>query len=313
MTVEAGLIDADHRSLIYVLLFNHSEKAFTVRTGERIAQVVFLEKFDANFEKVSKKEELGATKRGSGGFSSTGITVIKKIKLSEEEKADNLEITAEENVISVNDFFIIEMLVKTIYMTLFFFFLQDVIDLIFCICVGYLFGHFFFYIFIKNKARKKNLKDITDFFEKYEQRMAEKPTTIEEKFESLTNQAADPRKEFLLNLDRKLRAKFKDCIIEFNVSEKLISFSFETYILNSRPLAEKLIDTVDDHLKKEFFPSNGLAKLGWCAKYILHSDTSRKPNGLKTQVVQFTWSRNLYRHKLCPCFICDSFKNKYNC
>ena len=124
MTVEAGLIVADHRGLSYVLLFNHSEKAFTVRTSERIAQVVFLEKFDANFEKVSKKEKLGATKRGSGGFGCTGITVIKKIKLSSEEKEDDLEITAKENVISVNDkvilreqikksdFFIIEMLVK---------------------------------------------------------------------------------------------------------------------------------------------------------------------------------------------------------
>ena len=102
VTVEAGLIDVDHRGLIYVLLFNHSEKAFTVRTGERIAQVVFLEKFDANFEKVSKKEELGATKRGSGGFGSTAVTIIKKIKLSEEEEEeeakDDLEITAKENV-----------------------------------------------------------------------------------------------------------------------------------------------------------------------------------------------------------------------
>ena len=166
--------------------------------------------------------------------------------------------------------------------------------------------------FHKEQSKEKNLKDITDFFEKYEQRMAAKPTTIEEKFESLTIQAVDPRKEFPLNLDRKLSAKFKDCIIEFDVSEKLISFSFETYILNSRPLAEKLIDTVDDHLRKEFFLSNGLAKLGWCAKYMLHSDTSCKPNGLKTQVVQFTWFRNLYRHKLCPCFICDSFKSKYD-
>ena len=65
--------------------------------------MVFFEKFDAHFEKVSKKEELGATKRGSGGFGSTGITVIKKIKLPEEEKKDDLKITAKENVISVND------------------------------------------------------------------------------------------------------------------------------------------------------------------------------------------------------------------
>ena len=78
VTVEAGLTDTDYRGLIYVLLFNHSEKVFTVRTGERIAQAVFFEKFDVHFEKVSKKQELGVTKRGSGGFGLTGITVIKK-------------------------------------------------------------------------------------------------------------------------------------------------------------------------------------------------------------------------------------------
>ena len=105
VAVEAGLIDADYRGLIYVLLFSHSEKVFTVRTGERIAQAVFFEKFDVHFEKVSKKEELGATKRGSGGFSLTGITVIKKVKLSEDEQAEDedLAITVEEGVISVND------------------------------------------------------------------------------------------------------------------------------------------------------------------------------------------------------------------
>ena len=78
VTVEAVLIDADYRGLVYVILLNHSEKVFIVRTGDRIAQAVFFEKFDARFEKVSKQEELGVTKGGSGVFCSTGITVIKK-------------------------------------------------------------------------------------------------------------------------------------------------------------------------------------------------------------------------------------------
>ena len=65
------------------------------------------------------------------------------------------------------------MLVEEIYLIIFFFFLQDIIDLIVWFCVGYFFGHVFFYVFIK--ARKKKLrKDTTDFFEKYKQRMAEK-------------------------------------------------------------------------------------------------------------------------------------------
>ena len=105
VTVEAGLIDSDYSGLIYVLLFNHSDRAFTVRTGGRLAQLVFLEKFDVRFDNVTKKEDLGSTKRGSGGFGSTGITVIKKMKTHEDEldSQGDLEITAEEGIITMND------------------------------------------------------------------------------------------------------------------------------------------------------------------------------------------------------------------
>ena len=48
-TVETGLIDADYRGLVYLILVNHFEKVFTVRTGDRIAQAVF--------EKVDNKNE----------------------------------------------------------------------------------------------------------------------------------------------------------------------------------------------------------------------------------------------------------------
>ena len=105
VTVEAGLIDADYRGLVYVILVNHSGKAFTVRTGDRSAQAVFFENFDVRFEKVSKNEELGVTKRGIGVFGSTGITVIKKMKVSDDEQPedDDLAVTVEEGIISVND------------------------------------------------------------------------------------------------------------------------------------------------------------------------------------------------------------------
>ena len=156
-------------------------------------------------------------------------------------------------------------------MILLFFFLQDVIELIVWFCVGYFYGHVFFYAFIK--AKKKNpRKDITDFFEKYKQKMAEKPSLVDE-FQSLLKidetekpssveekERVDPGKEFLIKLNQKVSAKFKDCIIEINVSEKLLRFSIEIHILKPTALAEKLVDTVDDHLKKEFLSPNGLAR-----------------------------------------------------
>ena len=94
VTVDAGVIDSDFRGIVEALLVNHSKKTYTVRTGDRIAQVVFIEKFDVNFQKVTKKSLLGITKRGSHGFGSTGLSVIKKTKvdsLSDEEESDKEE------------------------------------------------------------------------------------------------------------------------------------------------------------------------------------------------------------------------------
>ena len=53
VTIDAGVIVADYRGIIQVSVMNHHpEKAFTVRTGDRSAKVVFMENFNANFEKV---------------------------------------------------------------------------------------------------------------------------------------------------------------------------------------------------------------------------------------------------------------------
>ena len=54
VSIDAGVIDADFRGVIHAFMINHYlEKVFTGRTGDRIAQVVFMEKFNANFHRVS--------------------------------------------------------------------------------------------------------------------------------------------------------------------------------------------------------------------------------------------------------------------
>ena len=65
-----GTIDADYRGEIMVLLKNNGEDPFTLRFGDRIAQMVFVPVVQANFIEVKQLDE---TKRGSGGFGSTGI------------------------------------------------------------------------------------------------------------------------------------------------------------------------------------------------------------------------------------------------
>ena len=104
VTVEGGLIDSDFRGLVNVILLNHSSKCFTIKEGERIAQVVFMRKFDANFVEVNSLEKLGQTERQEGGFGSTGKTVIKKIRLEPESDQEILEatITSEEAILMEN-------------------------------------------------------------------------------------------------------------------------------------------------------------------------------------------------------------------
>lgn len=38
--VIAGVIDEDYRGNVCVLLFNHSDKDFTVNSGDRVAQLI---------------------------------------------------------------------------------------------------------------------------------------------------------------------------------------------------------------------------------------------------------------------------------
>ena len=79
------MIDADFRGMIKVLTLNHHpKKTFTVRTEDRIAQVVFMEKFNANFHRLSDAHLLGRTKCGNDGFGSTVVQVIKKAKKEDE-------------------------------------------------------------------------------------------------------------------------------------------------------------------------------------------------------------------------------------
>jgi dUTP pyrophosphatase len=64
-----GTVDADYRGEIGVPLINHGDVPFTVRRGERIAQMVIAAVVQVELVPV---ETLASTARGSGGFGSTG-------------------------------------------------------------------------------------------------------------------------------------------------------------------------------------------------------------------------------------------------
>ncbi len=64
-----GTIDADYRGEIKVILINHGNDPFTVERGMRIAQMVIARHASIEWEVVG---QLAETKRGAGGFGSTG-------------------------------------------------------------------------------------------------------------------------------------------------------------------------------------------------------------------------------------------------
>jgi dUTP pyrophosphatase len=64
-----GTIDADYRGEIGVILANLSQTAFTIKNGERVAQMVIAKHERADWEEV---QTLSETSRGTGGFGSTG-------------------------------------------------------------------------------------------------------------------------------------------------------------------------------------------------------------------------------------------------
>ena len=69
-----GTVDADYRGEIKVILINHSDNAFVVNHGDRIAQAVIASVIGKNFVKLEKVNNIDEnTERGSGGFGSTGV------------------------------------------------------------------------------------------------------------------------------------------------------------------------------------------------------------------------------------------------
>ncbi|SNB45651.1 dUTP diphosphatase [Geobacter sp. DSM 9736] len=64
-----GTIDPDYRGEIGVILINLGEESFTIRPGERIAQLVIAPFVRAKIQEVA---ELDGSERGSGGFGHTG-------------------------------------------------------------------------------------------------------------------------------------------------------------------------------------------------------------------------------------------------
>lgn len=66
-----GTVDADYRGEVGVILVNLGTETFTIKRGDRIAQMVIAPYSRANWAEV---DSLETSDRGAGGFGSTGVT-----------------------------------------------------------------------------------------------------------------------------------------------------------------------------------------------------------------------------------------------
>ena len=67
---KVGVIDADYRGEICVILVNLSDQPFEITDGERIAQMVIARHEQAEWVEVTTLDD---TERGAGGFGHTGV------------------------------------------------------------------------------------------------------------------------------------------------------------------------------------------------------------------------------------------------
>lgn len=65
-----GTIDSDYRGEVKVILINLGKEPYTIRRGDRIAQLIVARVSRAQVVKVS---ELSDTRRGGGGFGHSGV------------------------------------------------------------------------------------------------------------------------------------------------------------------------------------------------------------------------------------------------
>lgn len=76
VTNAPGTIDSGYRGEVKILLINHGPEHLGFMKGDRIAQLVIQNYFEARFIEV---DELDVSERGIGGFGSTNVVPINRV------------------------------------------------------------------------------------------------------------------------------------------------------------------------------------------------------------------------------------------
>ena len=102
ITAEGGVMDSGYRGDWFVILFSLGKKCFTVKPGDKIAQVIFMKKETVEFVRVKDYAKLGVTERGKSGFGSSW-SKKRKIEFTESQPLpeDETEEEEEENEVLI--------------------------------------------------------------------------------------------------------------------------------------------------------------------------------------------------------------------
>ena len=79
------MVDYDYRGPVGVVLFNHGGEDFPIVKGDRVAQLILEQICMARVEEVT---ELSETKRGAGGFGSTGMQGQKEQQQEQQQEGE---------------------------------------------------------------------------------------------------------------------------------------------------------------------------------------------------------------------------------
>ncbi len=80
VTNAPGTVDPDYRGEAGVLVYNRTDKPYHLRHNMRIAQIIFQWALIPSIEQVASHQDLGMTRRGTGGFGSTGLGGTKNLR-----------------------------------------------------------------------------------------------------------------------------------------------------------------------------------------------------------------------------------------
>ena len=93
--VGAGVIDADYRGPLGVILFNFGDSDFVVKQGDRIAQLILEQIILPDVEECVDEELPKVGERGTAGFGSTGVSV--ELSESDAKKQRVMEVSTSES------------------------------------------------------------------------------------------------------------------------------------------------------------------------------------------------------------------------